>query len=58
MEQTPERKAYLKRYYQAHKEELREKNTVRMREWRKNNPDKVKESNHRQYLKRKEAGQV
>ena len=44
-----DRKEYLRKYYQTHKERYREN----CREWRKANPDKVKENNHRQYERRK-----
>ena len=48
-----DRKEYYKRYYQEHKTEYAE----RGRKWREQNPDKVKESAHKQYLKRKEREQ-
>ena len=44
-----DKKEYTRRYYQAHKEEQ----LARNREWRKKNPDKVSEANHKQYMKRK-----
>ena len=44
-----DRKEYLKRYRETHKAER----AAYAREWRERNPDKVKEANHKQYLKRK-----
>ena len=49
-----DRSEYYKKYYQEHKEIY----AARAREWRSKNPDKVKEANHKQYLKRKEAGRT
>lgn len=46
-----DRTDYMKRYCQEHREER----AARTREWRQKNKDKVKEYNHKQYLKRKEA---
>ena len=46
-----DKKEYNRAYYKAHKAEQ----LARNREWRSKNPDKVKEANHKQYLKRKEA---
>lgn len=43
--QTPERKAYLKKFYQEHKEYWRAKNA----EWKKNNPEKAKLIQKRYY---------
>lgn len=39
----------MKLYYQTHRPEYAEYR----RKWREKNPDKVKRSNHEQYLKRK-----
>jgi len=44
-----DKKAYMKEYQQKN----REKTNERVRRWRERNPEKVKESNHQQYLKRK-----
>lgn len=49
MEKDIGRKEYLRNYYQAHKEKYRET----ARRWRQNNPEKVKEVNRQQYLRRK-----
>ena len=48
------RKEYLKSYYQSHKQRYAE--TARI--WRAQNPDKVSEYNHRQYIKRKEKKEL
>ena len=45
-----DRKEYFQKYYQEHKEQY----ARNQREWRKRNPDKVKQTNHEQYIKRKE----
>lgn len=49
MGKITDRKEYLRNYYQTHKEKYRET----ARRWRKNNPEKVKETNHIQYERRK-----
>ena len=49
MEKDAHKKEYMRQYYQTHKERFREN----CRAWRKANPDKVRESNHQQYLRRK-----
>lgn len=53
MEKSEARKEYLRKYYQAHKVELRERHNQNMRAWREKHPDRVKEVNRQQYLKRK-----
>lgn len=45
MDNKPDRKEYLRQYYQAHKERYKENALA----WRKANPDKVREINRRQY---------
>ena len=49
MEKKTDQKEYKRQYYQEHKERYREVS----RAWKKANPDKVREINHRQYLRRK-----
>lgn len=49
MGKNTDRKEYLRQYYQDHKETYRET----ARRWRQRNPEKVKEINRQQYLKRK-----
>lgn len=49
MEKDARKKEYMRQYYQTHKERFREN----CRAWRKANPDKVRESNHIQYERRK-----
>jgi len=40
---------YMKQYRQDHKEEIRE----RIKRWRQERPEWVREQNHKQYLRRK-----
>jgi len=46
---SEERKAQMRKYYAEHKEEYAE----RLKKWATENPDKIREYNHKQYLKRK-----
>lgn len=46
-----DRKEYMKRYRAEHRAE----HNATMRKWRADHPDRVKEQNHEQYLKRKAA---
>ena len=48
-EKVFDKKSYNSQYYQSHKAKRAED----ARRWRQNNPDKVREANHKQYLKRK-----
>lgn len=46
---SEERKAKMREYYQQHKAEFAE----RTKKWAAMHPDKIREKNHEQYLKRK-----
>ena len=50
-EQSEHRKKYLQEYYQNHQAEY----AARTKKWNAEHPDKVREANHKQYLKRKAA---
>lgn len=47
-----DKKEYNRQWYQDNKANR----AAYMRKWRSENKDKVSEQNHKQYLKRKEAG--
>lgn len=49
MQVSEDRKAKMREYNSNHAEERKQKN----KEWRDRNPDKIREYNHRQYLRRK-----
>lgn len=52
---TPDHvRAYYREQYRKNAEEIRPKHAAYAREWRAKNPDKVKEANRKQYLRRKE----